>query len=145
MSRAWVAVVTVVPVLAVASRQSPVAPRPAVTVWDSVYSLGQAARGETAYVKACARCHGAALGGIDQSPPLTGSGFLGNWNGLPLSDLQDRIRNTMPPDSIGLYDRQFVTDVIAYVLKANAFPAGSTDLSPDGDRLKTITIQTAKP
>jgi hypothetical protein len=115
------------------------------TVWDSVYSLAQAARGESAYVKGCARCHGASLGGVDQSPPLAGGGFLGNWNGLPLSDLQERIRTSMPPDSIGLYDRPFVTDVIAYVLKANGFPAGAGDLSPETERLKTITVQSAKP
>jgi S-disulfanyl-L-cysteine oxidoreductase SoxD len=119
--------------------------RSITTVWDSVYSVAQAARGESAYVKGCARCHGASLGGVDQSPPLAGSGFLGNWNGLPLSDLQDRIRTTMPPDSLGLYDRPFVTDVIAYVLKANGFPAGASDLSPEPERLKTITVQSAKP
>jgi mono/diheme cytochrome c family protein len=126
--------------------ETPIAARRSITtVWDSVYSLAQAARGESAYVKGCARCHGASLGGVDQSPPLAGSGFLGNWNGLPLSDLQERIRTTMPPDSIGLYDRPFVTDVIAYVLKANGFPAGAGDLSPETERLKTITVQSAKP
>jgi mono/diheme cytochrome c family protein len=131
---------------AIAARDAhPPTPRSAATVWDSVYSSGQAARGETAYAKGCARCHQASLGGADQSPPLVGSGFLGNWNGLPLSDLQERIRGTMPPDSIGLYDRQFVTDVIAYMLKANGYPAGAADLPADADRLKAITVQTAKP
>jgi quinoprotein glucose dehydrogenase len=115
------------------------------TTWDSVYSASQAGRGETAYVKGCARCHQASLAGADQSPPLLGAGFLGNWNGLPLSDLADRIRTTMPSDSIGLYDRQFVIDVIAYILNANGFPAGAADLTPDAERLKTITVQAAKP
>jgi S-disulfanyl-L-cysteine oxidoreductase SoxD len=115
------------------------------TVWDSVYSPAQAVRGESSYVKACARCHQASLTGADQSPPLAGSGFLGNWNGLPLSDLRDRIRTTMPPDSIGLYDRQFVTDVIAYMLKMNGFPAGAGELSPETDRLKAILMQVARP
>jgi hypothetical protein len=119
-------------------------PAPA-TVWDSVYSPAQAARGESSYVKGCARCHQASLSGADQSPALTGSGFLGNWNGLPLSDLQDRIRTTMPPDSIGLYDRQFVTDVIAYMLKMNGFPPGVGDLPPETDRLKAILVQAARP
>jgi hypothetical protein len=115
------------------------------TVWDSVYSPAQASRGESSYVKGCARCHQASLAGADQSPPLTGSGFLGNWNGLPLSDLQDRIRTTMPSDSVGLYDRQFVTDVIAYILKMNGFPAGAGDLSPEADRLKAIMVQATRP
>jgi mono/diheme cytochrome c family protein len=114
------------------------------TVWDSVYTIAQAARGETAYVKSCARCHRASLGGGDESPPLTGSGFLGNWNGLPLSDLHDRIRKTMPTDSVGIFDRQLVTDVIAYVLKANGFPAGAADLPVDTLALRDIVVQASK-
>lgn len=116
------------------------------TVWDSVYSAPQASRGETAYVKSCARCHQASLGGADQSPPLIGSAFLGNWNSTPLSDLQERIRTTMPPDSaVGIFDRQLVTDVMAYMLKMNGFPAGGSDLPKETERLKEIIVQTAKP
>jgi cytochrome c553 len=116
------------------------------TVWDSVYSAPQASRGETAYVKSCARCHQASLSGADQSPPLIGSAFLGNWNTTALSDLQERIRTTMPPDSaVGIFDRQLVTDVMAYMLKMNGFPAGGSDLSKEPDRLKEIVVQTAKP
>src|SRR6185503_3805570 len=50
------------------------------TVWDSVYTLNQAARGETAYAKVCARCHKASLAGGEESPPLVGGNFLANWN-----------------------------------------------------------------
>jgi mono/diheme cytochrome c family protein len=115
------------------------------TVWDSVYSAGQAARGESAYVKGCARCHGAALTGGDQSPPLAGSAFLGNWNGQSLIDLQQRIKTTMPSDSIGIYDAKFVTDVVAFMLKANGFPAGAAELASDDAALKDIAIRTSRP
>jgi mono/diheme cytochrome c family protein len=115
------------------------------TVWDSVYSPGQAARGETLYLKSCARCHKATLGGADEASPLVGSGFLGNWNATPLSDLSDRIRKTMPSDSVGIYDRQLVIDVMAYLLKMNGFPAGANDLPKDLDTLKDITILSTKP
>ncbi|HEY5060234.1 MAG TPA: cytochrome c [Gemmatimonadaceae bacterium] len=115
------------------------------TVWDSVYSPAQATRGETAYVKSCARCHGASLSGGDQATPLAGSAFLGNWNGLPLSDLQRRIKTTMPSDSVGIYDRQLVTDVIAYLLKVNTFPAGAADLPTDLDALSGIVVRTSRP
>src|SRR3954447_16669324 len=114
------------------------------TVWDSVYSADQAARGETAYVKTCARCHGTALSGGDQSPPLAGSAFLGNWNGTPLSDLQTRILTTMPSDSVGIYKRDVVTDVMAYLLKGNGFPAGPADLPSDAERLKDVLIRDAR-
>lgn len=115
------------------------------TVWDSVYTAAQAATGEAAYAKTCARCHGASLSGGDESPPLTGSAFLGNWNGLPLSDLQTRIRTTMPTDSVGIYERQLITDVMAFLLKANGFPAGSVDLPKDIEPLKDIMMQSSRP
>jgi mono/diheme cytochrome c family protein len=114
-------------------------------VWDSVYTLSQASVGEAAYAKTCARCHGASLSGADEASPLSGSAFLGNWNGLPLSDLQTRIRTTMPTDSVGIYDRQIVTDVIAYLLKANGFPAGQVDLPKDVEPLKEIMIRSSRP
>jgi mono/diheme cytochrome c family protein len=115
------------------------------TVWDSVYNVAQAGRGETAYAKTCARCHGASLGGGDESPALTGGNFLGNWNGLPLSDLQTRIKTTMPSDSVGVYDMKLVTDVMAFLLKANGFPAGQAELSVQTDSLKDIMMKTSRP
>lgn len=115
------------------------------TVWDSVYSAAQAARGDTAYVKSCARCHGASLGGADQSPPLAGASFLGNWNALPLSELHSRIKTTMPSDSIGVLDGKLVTDVIAYLLKANGFPEGARELSTNTDSLAEIELRTRRP
>jgi len=117
---------------------------PARTTWDSVYSLAQAGRGESSYARTCARCHGAALGGGDEATPLVGGSFLGNWNGQAVSDLQKRIIETMPSDTVGIYDRKMVTDVIAFVLKANGFPAGAADLTVEPDSLKTITITTEK-
>ena len=120
-------------------------PAPPRTVWDSVYSIAQAARGESAYAKGCARCHGAALTGGDQSPPLAGSAFLGNWNAQSLYDLHSRIKSTMPSDSIGIYDQKFITDVLAFMLKANGFPPGQAELPTDNDSLKSVVIRSAHP
>ena len=134
----------VVPALAFARGRATSA-RAGKTVWDSVYTTAQAGRGETAYAKTCARCHGASLGGGDESPALTGGNFLGNWNGLPLSDLQTRIKTTMPSDSVGVYDMKLVTDVMAFLLKANGFPAGQAELSVQTDSLKGILVKTSRP
>jgi mono/diheme cytochrome c family protein len=133
----------VAPLVVAGTRVTPL-PAPK-TVWDSVYTVAQAGRGETAYAKTCARCHGASLGGGDESPALTGGNFLGNWNGLPLSELQTRIKTTMPSDSVGVYDVKLVTDVMAYLLKANGFPAGQAELSPQTDSLKDILVRTSRP
>jgi mono/diheme cytochrome c family protein len=114
------------------------------TTWDSVYTANQAARGESAYVKACARCHQASLGGADESPALAGGGFLGNWNGLSLAELHDRIRTSMPTDDPGTLGRQLITDVMTYMLKVNGFPAGTAELSTEPDTLKGILVQAAR-
>jgi mono/diheme cytochrome c family protein len=120
-------------------------PRRAKTVWDSVYSAAQAGRGESSYANTCARCHKASLGGGDESPALTGAGFLANWNGQTVRDLHDRIRSSMPTDDPGIYTPQLVSDVIAYMLKVNGFPAGAVELSAVSDSLKDIAIQSTKP
>src|SRR3954463_1247696 len=144
--RAALMLTALVPILGTAAWSRASAPRAAArTVWDSVYTAAQASRGETAYAKTCARCHGASLGGGDESPALTGGNFLGNWNGLPVSDLQTRVKTTMPSDSVGIYPPQLVIDVIAYLFKANGFPAGQVELPKEGDPLKEIVIKTSRP
>ena len=110
------------------------------TTWDSVYSDSQAKRGESRYGVLCARCHQAELGGADESPALTGGAFLGNWNGHPLSELQERIRTGMPPSSPGSFGLQDITDVVAYLLAYNGFPAGTTDLPVEEMALKGIVF-----
>src|SRR4051812_1138343 len=100
--------------------------------------------GEPGCARAGARCRGAALRGGDRPPPPAGSAFLGNWNGTPLSDLQTRILTTMPSDSVGVYKRDVITDVMAYMLKANGFPAGPADLPSDAERLKDVLIRDAR-
>ena len=115
------------------------------TTWDSVYTAEQAGRGETTYSKTCARCHQASLGGADEAPALTGSAFMGSWNGQPLQSLHDRIRTTMPTDTPGTYSRQEIADVMAYMLKFNQFPAGKTELPSGDEELKQILFVSLKP
>lgn len=57
------------------------------TSWDGVYSQAQARRGEAAYSKSCAGCHGAELMGADTAPSLTGPEFNAGWNDLSADDL----------------------------------------------------------
>ena len=63
---------------------------------------------------------------------------------LAVADLQKRVIETMPSDSVGIYDKKMVTDVIAFMFKANGFPVGSNELSVQVDTLKAITISTEK-
>src|SRR5882762_5843062 len=72
------------------------APSGTRSVWDGVYTQEQAERGHSLYNRHCASCHGDELAGGDVPPPLAGSGFLANWNGLTVGDLFERIRRSMP-------------------------------------------------
>ena len=114
------------------------------TTWDSVYSSAQAQRGQATYSSTCSRCHQPGLGGADEAPPLAGGAFLSSWDGQSLGELHLRVRTTMPSDNAGVYTRQQVSDVIAYMLQYNGFPAGTAELPVDATSLEDIRI-TAMP
>ena len=116
----------------------------AISVWDGVFTDEQVKRGQAAYQKECAGCHGSALEGGDMTPSLVGAAFTSNWNDLTLGDLFERIRLTMPLDSPGRLSRQQNADVIAYVLKTNEWPSGASELPSDLGALKQITIRATK-
>jgi mono/diheme cytochrome c family protein len=109
------------------------------TANDRVYSDAQAARGEALYKERCASCHGALLQG-QNGPPLAGSDFLAIWARQPLADLANKIRITMPENDPGKLSRQQAADLVAYLLRAGKFPAGSADLVADEAALKLITL-----
>ena len=114
-------------------------------LWDSVYSDSQATRGDTLYKSTCARCHGATLAGTDSAAELSGKSFLGNWDGLTLDQLYDKIYTSMPPDNPKSVPRGQLADILAYVLSQNHFPAGKQPLSESMDQLKDITLLKSHP
>jgi S-disulfanyl-L-cysteine oxidoreductase SoxD len=115
------------------------------SVWDGVYTEEQAKRGEEFYRKECASCHGDTLVGGGGAAPLTGGAFLSNWNGLTVGDLFDRIRKTMPQGSLGKLTKQQDTDILAYLLSFNKFPAGKTELQKQVEFLREIRFEATKP
>jgi len=98
------------------------------SITESVYSSGQAARGQEIYKAQCANCHGNAMEG-PVGPPLVGDGFLSAWSARPLANLVDKIEKTMPFNLPANLSRQQSTDLVAYILQVGKFPAGQTDLS----------------
>ena len=115
------------------------------SVWDGVYTAEQAKRGSALYLKECGNCHGQQLEGADMSPALTGPAFTADWDGLSVGDLFDRIRITMPADRPGSLPRQEIIDILAFVLNANQFPAGDTELPREVPALKQILFKASKP
>lgn len=115
------------------------------STWSGAYSEAQAKLGEAAYTKSCSECHGQDLAGDGFAPALKGPEFMSNWNGLTLGDLFERIRVSMPPSNPNSVTPKEKVDIIAYLLKQAAFPAGKTDLPETQDALKTIKFEATKP
>ena len=115
------------------------------SVWDGVYTQEQSRRGEAFYGRECGKCHGSDLSGADEVPALSGGAFLSNWDGLTVGDLSERVRITMPPNKQGVLSRQQIVDILSYLLNANGFPAGKTELDPKTELLKQIRIEGTKP
>jgi quinoprotein glucose dehydrogenase len=115
------------------------------SVWDGVYTVEQAGRGQGLYFSACASCHGTALSGGESAPPLAGGDFLSNWNGLTVGDLFERIRTTMPADRPGRLSREQNADILAFLLSMNQFPAGQAELERQTEALKQIRLEATRP
>ena len=119
--------------------------RPAASVWSGVYSDEQARRGQTLYGQQCGACHGQTLEGAEMAPALAGGDFLDKWSGQTMGDLFQRIRTTMPVGRAGRLSPDVYSDIIAYILSANNFPPGRTELTRDAQILKQIRIDSTKP
>jgi mono/diheme cytochrome c family protein len=107
------------------------------TVQDGVYTDAQAARGQVVYRQQCASCHGNALEGA-QAPPLVADSFVSRWQSQPLSDLVNKVRNTMPADKPGSLTLQQSADLVAHMLKSGGFLASTAELAADETALSRI-------
>jgi mono/diheme cytochrome c family protein len=108
---------------------------------DGVYAPGQAARGRQTYRRACAYCHLDDLTGDGLAPELTGARFVNRWIDRTAEDLVATIAATMPQDEPGTLSRQASVDVVAYLLEANDFPAGTVELPSDAQQLRAIALR----
>jgi mono/diheme cytochrome c family protein len=113
------------------------------SVWDGVYTQDQAARGAVKYRQECVMCHGPVLEGNGEAPPLVGR-FIPDWAGTTLADLFDKIRETMPLFAPGTLSPADTSDLLAFILQSNNFPAGTKELEA-GDGLKTVSFDVSKP
>jgi mono/diheme cytochrome c family protein len=121
------------------------APQPArKTVWDGVYTAGQAARGQQLYKEHCGYCHRDDLigGGSEAgAPALKGPIFTIRWRDQPLADLFVTIGTTMPQNKPDTLTPQIVIDIISFLLRSNDMPPGSSELPPDLEALKAVFME----
>ena len=140
-----VVAVSLIGLVAVVGARSALRAQPTQSVWDGVYTEAQAARGDEVFQQECSMCHGQGLMGGEMAPGLAEGAFRSNWNGLTLGDMFDRIRVSMPPDDPGRLSRKQVADVLARLLAANQFPAGTNELYDRSEMLQMIKFEAARP
>jgi mono/diheme cytochrome c family protein len=111
--------------LGVIAADAPTAPSAAVPM----FTAAQAHDGLAVYTQNCAKCHAAGLTG-GSAPDLFGKSFTASR--LSMGGLNREVTNEMPLDNpAGLTPAQYA-NVIAYLLAANCYPAGSTPYPADG-------------
>lgn len=137
------AVITLAAVVVTAPRAQQAPPR---SVKDGVYTTEQANRGKTVYGDKCAECHGTMTSATpDMAPLLNDHVFQTAWKDRSLAELFDKMRDTMPPNKRGTVSQQQLVDLIAYILSANALPAGDIPLADDVETLKQIRFEPTNP
>jgi mono/diheme cytochrome c family protein len=111
-----------------------------VSARNGVYTAEQAQQGKTIYQNQCGMCHGDALEGSGQNSPLAGAVFLNNWTGQTVADLFMKTIVMMPSGEPGTLTSKDTAQVLAYILSANKFPAGKTELPTNPQSLEKILI-----
>jgi len=113
------------------------------TVWDGVFTTEQAKRGSALYGRRCMPCHGPELNGgdngADDGISLTG-GYWATWRGQTVAELFRVVSTKMPRNAPGQLTPQEYADVISFLLEANSYPAGKSELPPDTTRLEQIVF-----
>jgi mono/diheme cytochrome c family protein len=113
------------------------------SVWDGAYTVAQAERGAVKYRQECVMCHGPALEGNGEAPPLTGR-FIPDWAGTSLADLFEKIQDTMPLFAPATLNSSDTIDILAFLLQANDFPAGPKTMEA-GEGLKHVGFDAVRP
>jgi quinoprotein glucose dehydrogenase len=106
--------------------------RTARSIWDGVFTKAQAERGRLSYREHCATCHGADLQGAEYKA-LQGNRFWTDYQEAPLDYLLGQISRNMPHSEDGslkgTLGASTYADIVAFMLDANGFPAGATELT----------------
>ena len=120
--------------------QDPAARR---SIWDGVYTELQANRGEREFGRSCEHCHGAGLEGDPgrEIPSLVSDPFMRNWSGKNLRELFELMSRSMPADKRGSLSARTYADLVAYLLRANEAPPGTSPLPDVAAGLEAIVIE----
>lgn len=122
-----VALLPIVLASPVVAQESPPADSSAV-----MFTTDQANRGEKAFQRDCAACHG--------TTEFKGAFFLNRWSTGTAYQLFDFLRTQMPIDNPGKLDPEEYVAIVTYLLRLNDYPAGKREMPADPAALRAITL-----
>jgi hypothetical protein len=97
------------------------------------YTVEQSRRGERHYQAFCAQCHVGDLSGTlaadAGAPPLRGTPFMASLQRKGPAGVFDYMKATMPADDPASLEEGRYLDILAFLIQANGFPAGSRELT----------------
>ena len=79
------------------------------------------------------------------APGLVGGEFVWTWSGLPVAELFERLRVSMPQVRPNSVSRAEKADILAYMFAAHGFPAGNTALADRAAPLRGILFSAEQP
>jgi mono/diheme cytochrome c family protein len=106
---------------------------------SAIYTAAQAKAGADVFTQNCAMCHGADLKG-GAGPALRGQAFAAIGSGYTIGAIFNEVAEQMPADQSGSLTNAQYEDVMAYILKQNGYPAGSTALVYKDSLASTVPL-----
>lgn len=104
---------------------------------DGVYTYAQANRGKDVFAGLCQSCHTPT---VHAGPP-----FRNKWFGHTLGELFGYMRREMPKANPGSLTDEEYAELVAYLMRINGMPTGSTPLAADSAALHRIRIDSVPP
>jgi len=102
------------------------------TVWDGAYTDAQAERARNTFDSTCSGCHTLAPGGSTRGGAVSGDKFWTAFTQKSVGDLLTFVKTNMPNgNGAGSLSASTYNDLVALILRANGFPAGATEVTPE--------------
>lgn len=112
---------------------------PAYAATPAIYTAAQATAGAKVFSQNCAICHGANLQG-EAGPTLLGQSFASAANNYTVGAIFGEIAEQMPAGAPGSLTHDQYTQVMAYILNKNGYPAGTTALDYNASLASTVPL-----
>jgi polar amino acid transport system substrate-binding protein len=97
----------------------------------ALYTADQATKGALAYYQNCSMCHGPLLDGQSggySGPALKGPEFADPSYDFHVSDMFNFVAKLMPAATPGSLSHEMDTQIMAFILQQNGYPAGDHEL-----------------